>query len=141
MLECSITTKESEVVPVPEFRVLVALHGTSAASISITPSLESGSRVRRDAAQDSDQTSSSCHTVSGPDTGSPCIFPYIYNGVTHISCVELICVTQVDSSGVFTNFESGWGYCNDNCIPTITRPDLCTQELGLYMCRDDCKEM
>merc|ERR1711884_714447 len=83
---------------------------------------------------------SSCHTVSGPDTGSPCIFPFIRNGKPHNSCAtngdgKKWCDTQVG------NPNTGWGYCNEDCIPTITRPDLCTQELGLYMCGKDCIEI
>ena len=30
---------------------------------------------------------SSCVTESGPDTGSPCIFPFSYNGVTYTECL------------------------------------------------------
>ena len=58
-----------------------------------------------------------------------------------ISCVtnsddEKWCDTQENSTE-----DSGWGYCNDNCIPTVTHPDLCTQDLGLYMCGEVCKEI
>ena len=27
-------------------------------------------------------------TESGPDTGSPCIFPFSYNGVTYTECLD-----------------------------------------------------
>ena len=82
---------------------------------------------------------SSCHTVSGPDTGSPCVFPFIADGHTFIGCVDdgkgrSVCATQVDSSGVLTNY----GYCNDDCIrPNITlSPEQC--KLGWYMCGNIC---
>ena len=85
-------------------------------------------------------STTTCHTVSGPDTGSLCIFPFILGGYAHLSCVDTnigtACATQVDSSGALTN----GGVCNDGCIPTVTRPDLCTQDLGLYMCGEDCIE-
>ena len=73
---------------------------------SLTNTEDRGHRERRD-------TDTSCHTVSGPDTGSPCIFPFIYEGVAHVSCVDdgdeegKWCDTQVD------NPDTGWGYCNE----------------------------
>ena len=89
----------------------------------------------------SQATPPSCRTVSGPDSGSPCIFPFIFEGKTKISCVDngegrKWCDTQVNST-----MESWWGYCNDDCIPTVTHPDLCTQDLGLYICGEVCKEI
>ena len=47
---------------------------------SLTNTEDRGHRERRD-------TDTSCHTVSGPDTGSPCVFPFIYNDKTWISCI------------------------------------------------------
>ena len=39
-------------------------------------------------------------TVSGPDTGSPCIFPFTFQGVTYTECAEDTdgkwCSTEVD---------------------------------------------
>ena len=47
-------------------------------------------------------STSSCEvvTVSGPDTGSPCIFPFTFQGVTYTECAEDTdgkwCSTEVD---------------------------------------------
>merc|ERR1711936_701742 len=35
-------------------------------------------------------SSSSCLTVSGPDTGSSCFFPFTFNGVTYVTCADWI---------------------------------------------------
>ena len=56
--------------------------------------------LRSNAADDS------CRTVSGPDTGSPCMFPFIWEGVTYTSCVasddenstSTWCDTRVDAT-------------------------------------------
>ena len=67
---------------------------------SLTNTEDRGHRGRRD-------MDTSCHTVSGPDTGSPCVFPFIWEGVTRISCVlwdeNKWCSTEVDSSGRVQN--------------------------------------
>ena len=98
---------------------------SSTAIASLTHEAELA-RIRR-------ETDTSCHTVSGPDTGSPCVFPFTYNEETHTSCHgsagQQLCATTVDKFGSMLK----WGYCNRDCIPTITRPDLCTQELGLHL--------
>ena len=31
---------------------------------------------------------SNCMTESGPDTGSPCIFPFTFKGVTYTECLS-----------------------------------------------------
>ena len=56
-----------------------------------------------------------CLTVAGPDTGSPCIFPFTFSGVTYVSCAAWVyggqpegtqwCSTKVDSNGVHVNGE------------------------------------
>jgi len=70
---------------------------------------------------------SGCRTDrSGPKHDRCCIFPFVYEGVTHSTCVEVDgdkswCSTKVDSDGGF--IESEWGYCGDNClfdIPIVT---------------------
>ena len=63
---------------------------------SLANTEDRGHRERRD-------TDTSCHTVSGPDTGSPCIFPFIFNDKTRLSCVtnsedKKWCSTQVPMS-------------------------------------------
>ena len=73
--------------------------------------------------------------VSGPDTGSPCMFPFIWEGVTYTSCVasddenstSTWCDTRVDATSA-----SGWGWCNDDCRHAYNRPKHeCKEELGL----------
>ena len=55
----------------------------------------------------------SCVTVSGgPDVGSPCIFPFIFNGVTYNQCAEdqdgKWCSTQVHHKSIlFLNIHIG----------------------------------
>merc|ERR1719318_401769 len=57
-------------------------------------------------------SSSSCVASSGPASGKPCIFPFIYNGVQYNGCTQLInglasvysnpifwCSTKVDVNG------------------------------------------
>merc|ERR1711999_44223 len=73
---------------------------------------------------------SSCLTVSGPDTGSACIFPFTFNGVTYVSCAEWVyggdnqgqkwCSTKVDASGVHVNGEGKYGICAADCSPTVS---------------------
>merc|ERR1711983_386761 len=75
-------------------------------------------------------SSSACLTVSGPDTGSACIFPFTFNGVRYVSCAEWVyggenqgqkwCSTKVDSSGVHVNGEGKYGICGSDCSPTVS---------------------
>ena len=79
--------------------------------------------------------------MSGPDAGSPCVFPFIFEGVTFTACAEWgdgrWCSTQVsvdtmwtkihcrhfqvDAAGVHTNTgDLKWGYCSDNCHSAST---------------------
>merc|ERR1719317_1014430 len=64
--------------------------------------------------------SSGCSTdTSGPRHSRCCIFPFIYKGVTHSTCIEVDgnkswCSTKVDKDGAF--IESEWGYCRDQCV-------------------------
>jgi len=63
-------------------------------------------------------------------TGSACIFPFTFNGVTYVSCAEWVyggefqgqkwCSTKVDSSGVHVNGEGKYGICGTDCNPTIS---------------------
>merc|ERR1711902_296301 len=75
-------------------------------------------------------SSSTCLTVNGPDTGSACIFPFTFNGVTYVSCAEWVyggenqgqkwCSTKVDASGVHVNGEGKYGICAEDCSPTVS---------------------
>merc|ERR1712107_558288 len=66
-----------------------------------------------------------CSAVSGPATGSACVFPFTYGGVTHQSCAEWIyggehqgkywCSTKVDSTGTHVNGEGNYGFCSAEC--------------------------
>jgi len=68
--------------------------------------------------------------VSGPDTGSDCIFPFTFNGVTYVACAEWVyggsgqgqkwCSTKVDSSGVHVNGEGKYGFCSSDCNPSVS---------------------
>jgi len=63
---------------------------------------------------------SGCRTdSSGPKHDRCCVFPFIYEGETHNTCIEVDgnkswCSTSVDQYGVFV--ESEWGYCGENCV-------------------------
>merc|ERR1712013_621744 len=66
-----------------------------------------------------------CTTVFGPDTGSQCVFPFTFPGVTHQSCADWIyggvnagskwCSTKVDADGVHVNGEGNYGFCGSQC--------------------------
>merc|ERR1712107_755103 len=76
-----------------------ALFFVSAASGFNVPGFSSNQRVPN-----------SCSTLSG----GTCVFPFIYNGVTHFQCTYTDspipwCATAVDSSGVVVT--NSWGDC------------------------------
>merc|ERR1719166_720266 len=76
-----------------------ALFFVSAASGFNVPGFSSNQRVPN-----------SCSTL----TGGVCVFPFIYNGVTHFQCTYTDsptpwCATAVDSSGVVVT--NSWGDC------------------------------
>ena len=86
---------------------------------------------------------SSCYVVNGQNIGKPCIFPFIFDSQAYVSCKNSSqypgkkwCATQVDSAGDGKDF----GYCNEDCAPTVTQPDLCKQNPKLYLCGDVCLE-
>ena len=66
--------------------------------------------------------SSPCTTVSGPDTGRQCVFPFIFKGITYVSCTDILespgrewCSTKVDSDGNHINGQGYYGYCGSDC--------------------------
>jgi len=65
-------------------------------------------------------TRSSCITVGGPATGSACVFPFNYNGVSHSNCTTVDdtkpwCSTQTDANNDHVSGVGAWGYCDENC--------------------------
>ena len=64
---------------------------------------------------------SSCVTVSGPDTGSTCIFPFSYNGVTYTECLA----SSDADSYIYYNY---YDYYYDN----LDKKWCSTQVHGLY---------
>ena len=59
-----------------------------------------------------------CFTKSGPETGKPCAFPFIYKGNTYEKCCkidhdQLWCSTEVDHNGV--HVRGKWGNCGNEC--------------------------
>jgi hypothetical protein len=51
-----------------------------------------------------------CSATSGPEAGSPCVFPFTFMGVSHSSC------TTIDGDSVPWCFtKTSWGYCGATC--------------------------
>merc|ERR1712228_657444 len=78
----------------------------------------------------SSSSSGSCVTTGGPATGSTCVFPFTYAGVTYNACADWIyggqaagttwCSTKVDSSGVHVNNEGNYGFCSTDAACTTS---------------------
>ena len=59
----------------------------------------------------------------GPMLGKPCVFPFIYKGITYNECMDSAhhstscywCSTKVDGNGVHINNQGHWGCCNEIC--------------------------
>ena len=62
--------------------------------------------------------------VSNPDPDQPCIFPFIWKGVSHSSCINDAdgnwCATLVNSRGEL-EFYKKWGICSSTCPGKIFR--------------------
>jgi len=51
-----------------------------------------------------------CIATSGPEAGSPCVFPFTFLGVSHSSC------TTIDGDSVpWCHTKTSWGYCGATC--------------------------
>ena len=65
---------------------------------------------------------SRCTTVSGPDSGANCVFPFIYKGKQYRGCILVDaddgkpwCSTLTDSSGQHVGGQGRWGHCPASC--------------------------
>jgi len=73
-----------------------------------------------------DACTSGCMTdSSGPRQNSCCLFPFIYNGEEHNTCIEVDgdkawCSTKLDEGGLFISNE--WGYCDKKCVFNTPSP-------------------
>ena len=63
-----------------------------------------------------------CLTISGPNPGKPCIFPFKYNGTIFNGCerdhedrTKTWCSTKVDSKGNHIPNQNEYGHCGKNC--------------------------
>ena len=60
-----------------------------------------------------------CTTNGGADPNRPCVFPFMYNGITYQTCTDanrdgvLWCATKVNQDMSHLN----WGTCNPDCSP------------------------
>ena len=59
-----------------------------------------------------------CFPISGPETGKPCIFPFLYKGVIYDECTNMDhdqkwCSTKVYSAG--THVDGKYGHCGNDC--------------------------
>lgn len=78
-----------------------------------------------------------CLTVSGPNPGKPCIFPFIYDGKSYSGCPidpddssKRWCSTKVDNKGQHVAKQNEYGHCADNCPksnPTISSVGKCSR--------------
>merc|ERR1711988_175975 len=81
--------------------------------------LASEDKLKLDSNQlDLDREGPECLTISGPDTGKQCVFPFIHQGNTYQTCTafshdQLWCSTEVDDSGAY--IQDKWGNCGDGC--------------------------
>ena len=63
-----------------------------------------------------------CFTISGPNPGKPCIFPFKHNGKTFNGCnidpddrSKTWCSTKVDSLNFHVTGKGEFGHCGNNC--------------------------
>merc|ERR1719150_1377690 len=62
-----------------------------------------------------------CLTNSVPASGSPCVFPFNYMGVSHFGCTTIDgdttpwCSTQTDANNDHVSGVGAWGYCDASC--------------------------
>ena len=65
-----------------------------------------------------------CITVSGPDSGKSCVFPFRFNGVLYNECTldgnapgetEPWCSTLTNSNDDHVGGQGNWGFCASDC--------------------------
>ena len=71
-----------------------------------------------------------CVTTGGPSAGQPCVFPFIFAGVSHDVCDDWTwggqppgttwCSTKVDANGVHVT--GNYGFCPSTCITLAIAP-------------------
>jgi len=76
----------------------------------------------------------SCTTVGGPASGSACVFPFNYKGVSYSNCTtvedtKLWCSTKTDANDDHISGVDAWGYCDDSCSGSGS-PTVCSATSG-----------
>jgi len=77
-----------------------------------------------------------CITVSGPASGSACVFPFNFGGVSHSKCTTIDgdtkpwCSTKTDANGDHVSGVGAWGYCEDNCSGSDSGSTVCSATSG-----------
>ena len=79
--------------------------------------VSNGSVVDQDASA-RDLDISKARDLIAAQSGKPCAFPFIHDGVTYSKCKVIfgdipICSTRVDSDD--NHVDGYWGFCDDNC--------------------------
>ena len=69
-----------------------------------------------------DNISKTCVTVSGPNPGKPCVFPFRYQNKVYTGCdtdpddsTKTWCSTKTDKNGRHVTGQNEYGHCGINC--------------------------
>ena len=73
-------------------------------------------------------------TPDSLDNFQPCVFPFIYKGVTYNECPQhsinkdrAWCPTELSNNGIFEEGSEYWGFCNENC-PLLEKGPGCPRK-------------